>query len=87
MSTAAPTPAAQSSQEIALKQYAPVLSYMATECSMFWSRSQLFLVANSALIGLAAKEVTTLSRASPTHELSIYLGLSICGISCVRSGS
>ena len=65
--------------DLAIKQYAPILSYLGTECSMFWSRSQLFLVANSALIGFAAKDITSLNSTDPRGKLWLYLGLSIVG--------
>ena len=47
---------------------------------MFWSRSQLFLVANSALIGFAAKDITTLHKDSDFAKLWLYLALSIVGL-------
>ncbi len=47
---------------------------------MFWSRSQLFLVANSALIGFAAKDITTLQRNDELAKLWLYLALSIVGL-------
>jgi hypothetical protein len=67
-------------QDLAVRQYAPILAYMGTECSMFWSRSQLFLVANSALIGFAAKDITTLHKHDDLAELWIYFALSIVGL-------
>jgi len=78
LSQVPPQPSPQ--QDLAVRQYAPILAYMATECSMFWSRSQLFLVANSALIGFAAKDITTLDKHSDLAKLSLYLVLSILGL-------
>jgi hypothetical protein len=65
--------------DLALRRYTVIMSYMATECSMFWSRSQLFLVANSALIGFLAKD-TPLPGAPHDAKLWIYLGLSVAGL-------
>ena len=73
-----PQPSPQ--QDLAVRQYAPILAYMATECSMFWSRSQLFLLANSALIGFAAKDISTLNQHSEIPILRLYLILSILGL-------
>jgi hypothetical protein len=67
-------------QDLALRQYAPILAFMGTECSMFWSRSQLFLVANSALIGFAAKDITTVDPKTDPTKVWIYLVLSFFGI-------
>ena len=66
--------------DLAVRQYAPILAYMGTECSMFWSRSQLFLVANSALIGFAAKDITTLHTHDDLAKLWLYFALSIVGL-------
>jgi hypothetical protein len=67
-------------QDLALRQYAPIFSYLGTECSMFWSRSQLFLVANSALIGFAAKDITALHQHYDLTEVWLYLALSVAGL-------
>lgn len=73
-------PPAMTEQDLAIRQYAPILGYMGTECSMFWSRSQLFLVANSALIGFAAKDITGLQKNDELAKLWLYLALSILGL-------
>lgn len=75
-----PVPPPINSQDLALRQYAPILSYMATESSMFWSRSQLFLVANSALIGFAAKDITTLHDHQDLAMLRLYMALPVVGL-------
>ena len=67
-------------QDLAIRQYAPILAYMGTECSMFSSRSQLFLVANSALIGFAAKDITTLQKHDGLAKLWLYFALSVAGL-------
>lgn len=67
-------------QDLAIRQYAPISAYLGNECSMFWSRSQLFLVANSALIGFAAKDITTLTSKDALAKLWLYLALSVVGV-------
>jgi hypothetical protein len=70
---------AEKQQELALKQYAPVLAYLATESTMFWSRSQLFLVAHSALLGLIGKEIPTPAERDPAR-LGIFMILAAAGL-------
>jgi hypothetical protein len=67
--------------DLALRRYSTIMAYMGTECSMFWSRSQLFLVANSALIGFIAKDIPSPSGPRDMAKLWIYLILSIAGLS------
>jgi hypothetical protein len=66
-------------EELALKRYTPVLAYLATECTMFWNRSQLFLVAHSALIGFVAKDIPTRTNNDPAN-LRVPIALSIAGL-------
>lgn len=65
--------------DLALRRYAIVMSYMGTECSMFWGRSQLFLVANAAIIGFLARDIP-LPGAPHDAKLAIYLILSVAGL-------
>lgn len=70
--------------DLAVRRYTTIMAYMGTECSMFWSRSQLFLVANSALIGFIAKGIPTPGESRDIAKLWVYLILSIAGLSlCV----
>jgi|KBSMisStandDraft_5_1062788.scaffolds.fasta_scaffold1027840_2 hypothetical protein len=66
--------------DLALRRYTTVMAYMGTECSMFWSRSQLFLVANSALIGFLAKDIPLPGAPQNLPKLWIYLSLSVAGL-------
>jgi lysylphosphatidylglycerol synthetase-like protein (DUF2156 family) len=45
-------PGISAQQDLALRQYDCILRYLASDNGAFWSRSQLFLVANAALVGL-----------------------------------
>jgi len=44
-------------QDLALRRYDTVLKYLATETQIYWTRSQLFLVANAALLGFGLNNV------------------------------
>jgi hypothetical protein len=75
-----PTPKPDIGQELALKKYIPVLAYLGTEATMFWSRSQLFLVAHSALLGFIGKDLPT-SASRPDHaRLGIFIAWAAVGL-------
>lgn len=55
---APPTPSYTAAEtDLALRRYDTVFRYVASENAIFWSRSQLFLVANAALFGFGTKDL------------------------------
>jgi hypothetical protein len=66
-------------QELALKKYAPILAYLGTEATMFWNRSQLFLVAHSALLGFIGKDLPTPKESDPAR-LGIFIVWAAVGL-------
>jgi hypothetical protein len=71
--------AAEKQQELALKKYTPILAYLATECTMFWNRSQLFLVAHSALLGFIGKDLPT-PKETDLAKLGIFMVWAAAGL-------
>jgi len=67
-------------QGLALKKYAPVLAYLGTEATMFWSRSQLFLVAHSALLGFIGKDLPTPASVPDHARLGILIAWAAVGL-------
>jgi hypothetical protein len=63
-----------------LKRYDIVMRYLATEGQIFWNRSQLFLVANAALIGFVFREVPTSLKDSSATKLTILFIGTLTGI-------
>jgi cytochrome c oxidase subunit IV len=77
-----------------LKRYDIVMKYLATEGQIFWNRSQLFLVANAALIGFIFREVPSSLRETSATKLTILFagtltGALLCGLwfRAIRSGN
>ena len=50
-----PTP--DQDRDLVLKQYSFVISLLAMDAQIYWMRSQLFLVANAALVGFALNSI------------------------------
>ena len=66
--------------DLPLKKYDVLLRFYASENALFWTRSQLFLVANAALLGFALNALPE----SPTRihwpRLIIYCSALFCGV-------
>jgi len=81
------------SSDLALRRFDALLRYLGTETSGFWSRSQLFLVANAALFGLVvgavAKEKNVPGQAKGIFLLATLVGvlLTVFWIQALRSSS
>jgi len=68
--------------DFALRRYDTVLKYLATETQIYWSRSQLFLVANAAMLGFALKDFPGDAQ-EPTKKLvaqllGAFTGICLC---------
>jgi hypothetical protein len=66
-------------KEFAIRRFDTLTRYYSYETTMYWSRSQFFLVANAALLGFAA---SNLIRATVDHPY--LLGL-LCAFGAVLS--
>jgi hypothetical protein len=66
--------------ELSRKRYDIVLKHLAYENTAYWTRSQLFLVANAALIGFALKEIPTSLVGVSKTRLVTLLVCSVVGI-------
>jgi hypothetical protein len=72
--------------DLALKRYDIVMKYLATENTLYWTRSQILLLANTALLGYAANQLNALDAdlsKEPWTRLSVVLveclfGLLLC---------
>ena len=67
-------------KELALRRYDSVLRYLGTETQIYWTRSQLFLVANTALLGF---ELNGIRDEAPTERLiallfGAFIGVWLC---------
>lgn len=60
--------------ELALKRYDTMLRYFAYENTIYWTRSQFFLVANAGLFGFIASKVMTVEGvAQPVIPIGVCL--------------
>jgi lysylphosphatidylglycerol synthetase-like protein (DUF2156 family) len=61
--------------DLALRRYDTVFRYLASENAIFWTRSQLFLVANAALIGFVTKDLpSAVAQVSFAKLVMLILG-------------
>jgi len=75
------TPDEKDRIDIALKRYDSILRYIAYENSVYWTRAQFFLVANSALLALVFSQF---GRETPSEVLWSRIVFQI--IACVIGG-
>ena len=66
--------------EVNRKRYDTVLKHLAYENTIYWTRSQLFLVANAALMGFALKEIPTSLVGVSRTRLAVLFVCSVLGI-------
>ena len=71
---------AQTLPDDVLKCYDIVMRYLGTEAQIYWNRSQLFLVANAALMGLIFREVPTSIQVTNFTKLTILLIGTLAGV-------
>lgn len=69
---------AERQQDLALRQYDCILRYLASDNTVYWSRSQLLLVANAALVGFIFKEIP-----SPRSPGETWTQLIVLTVSCL----
>jgi len=70
-------------RDLALRRYDTVMKFLGTEIQVYWTRSQLFLVAHTALLGFGLKEIAVSNDASEAKVL-LLLVASLAGVTlCV----
>lgn len=74
-----PDPPSDAERDIALKRYDTVLKLLTTDIQVYWTRSQLFLVANAALVGFELNSIPIATDAHMPKILALALG-AITGI-------
>lgn len=77
-----------------LKRYDIVMRYLGTEAQIFWTRSQLFLVAHAALVGLIFREIPISLKTTSATKLAVLfvgtlIGILLCGLwfRAIRAGN
>lgn len=60
--------------DLALKRYDLILRYLAVDTQVFWTRSQLFLVANAAFAGFALKEIPVAPASRLSQIITLLIG-------------
>ena len=77
----APDPNSQD-RDLALRRYDIVLRYLATEVQVYWTRSQLFLVANAALLGFELNGLPVSSGVRTDKLIALIfaagIGIALC---------
>jgi hypothetical protein len=76
-----PEPTAQE-RDLALRRYDTVMKYLGTETQIYWTRSQLFLVANAALLGFEVSNVPVAPDARISKLIALLIGASTGGVLC-----
>jgi hypothetical protein len=74
------TPAQTPQQDLALRRYDILLRYLAYENTVYWSRSQFFLVANAGMFAFAAAKLPTTRQGLSWEQLGILATASAAGI-------
>jgi hypothetical protein len=69
-------------RELALKRYDSVLRYLGTEVQVYWTRSQLFLVANAALLGFELNNIPVWPDVRWNKVIVPLLGALVGGVLC-----
>jgi hypothetical protein len=73
-------PSKGSNEELSLKRYDTVFRYLAYENTVFWSRSQFFLVANAGMFGFVATKIPTSFTGLTWPQIAIPAIASIAGM-------
>ncbi len=66
-----------------MRQYALVVPLLATDATIYWMRSQLFLVANAALMGFALNTVPISSDARTGKICAVVIGAVVGILLCI----
>jgi hypothetical protein len=74
------TPPQTPQTDLALKRYDILFRYLAYENTVYWSRSQFFLVANAGMFGFAAAKLPTSQQGLSWEQLGILATASAVGI-------
>jgi hypothetical protein len=79
--------------DLALRRYDAILRYLGAESATYWSRSQLFMIANATLLGLVTgaiakeKDVMSATRAIFLVAAGSGLFLSVLWLQGLKAGS
>jgi hypothetical protein len=69
----------QRREDLALKRYDLVFRHLAAKNGLFWTRSQIILVAHAALLGFMLKELASASPYTGWPELIVDLSVGVIG--------
>jgi hypothetical protein len=74
------TPPQDPQTDLALRRYDVLFRYLAYENTVYWSRSQFFLVANAGMFAFAAAKLPTSAQGLSWQHLGVLATASLAGI-------
>jgi hypothetical protein len=78
-----PDPPSDAERDIALRRYDTVVKLLTTDSQIYWARSQVFLVANAALVGFEFSSIPIANDARQTKLLALAVGAATGIILCI----